>query len=374
MSRLLASLRESRHQGQPQLIISIEGGAPQETLDVAHQGAAELRGFQTIIHRQPQRLGLRNHILSLGDLSEEYGAVIVLEDDLVVDPYFYEYAQQSLEFYKDDEGIVGQALYSPAYNEIARLPFAPMANGYDTFLMQTPCSWGQSWSAKQWRGFRNWLAGEPNIPLEDDIRLPEYVRSWPASSWKKLFAHYMVETGQYFSYPYQAMATNCSAAGGTHIRNLTHIHQVPLASPDRPKPSWNFCPAEELNVSYDAYMEPQGGFVWNQLSRKPEEVEVDLYGTKPAELLARKPFALTIRPSHKPIARYPLQMRPIEMNLVAPTQDNSLPAFVLTESGSVRANHDYLDFSVIEFQSRIPLLSKKTVKQIIRSLLAKLFK
>ncbi|MEJ7683902.1 MAG: hypothetical protein WKG06_39795 [Segetibacter sp.] len=48
-------------------------------------------GFKKIIEHK-SNLGLRAHVLSCGDLSEEYDAVIVLEDDIVVSPFFYKYA------------------------------------------------------------------------------------------------------------------------------------------------------------------------------------------------------------------------------------------------------------------------------------------
>jgi hypothetical protein len=76
--------------------------------------------------------------------------VVVLEDDLVVDRYYYLYASCALQHYRCDDRVAGIALYAPEYNEYASLPFAPMANGYSTYPMQMPCSWGQCWTREQW--------------------------------------------------------------------------------------------------------------------------------------------------------------------------------------------------------------------------------
>ena len=70
-------------------------------------------------------------------------------------PAFYDFALQSLRFYADDEQISGIALYAPDFNEYSRLRFVPLDDGCDSYFAQSPCSWGQVWSAPQWRGFRD---------------------------------------------------------------------------------------------------------------------------------------------------------------------------------------------------------------------------
>ena len=50
----------------------------------------------------PDHLGLREHILRCGDLSQIHDAIILLEDDLYVSKDFFNYAFQSLDFYKEN--------------------------------------------------------------------------------------------------------------------------------------------------------------------------------------------------------------------------------------------------------------------------------
>ncbi|HEX8677860.1 MAG TPA: glycosyltransferase, partial [Segetibacter sp.] len=85
-------------------------------------------GFKKIIEHQ-NNLGLKTHVLSCGDLSVEYGAVIVLEDDIAVSPYFYNYAVQSLEAYDEDKNIAGISLYAFQWSTVAARPFTPAENG-----------------------------------------------------------------------------------------------------------------------------------------------------------------------------------------------------------------------------------------------------
>ena len=56
-------------------------------------------------------------MLQCGDISYEYGSVIVLEDDLFVSPFFYKYAVEAQEFYRDDNRIGGISLYNQPRQE-----------------------------------------------------------------------------------------------------------------------------------------------------------------------------------------------------------------------------------------------------------------
>ena len=58
------------------------------------------------------RQGLKNHIISCGNLSERYNGVLILEDDLYVSPYFYDYAVQVSNHYYKEKYVSGFSLYS----------------------------------------------------------------------------------------------------------------------------------------------------------------------------------------------------------------------------------------------------------------------
>jgi hypothetical protein len=330
LARLLKSVDDADYPEVVKLFISLEGEASADVQRVAFEFSSPKMHIEVI--ERPERLGLRSHILACGDLALEFGAVIVLEDDLLVDRYFYHYAVAALRHYSDEASIAGLALYAPEYNEYAGLPFKPMGNGYSTYPMQVPCSWGQCWSASQWSRFRNWYANATSATVLDTVALPGAVKSWPESSWKKYFAAYLVQTNRYFIYPYQAYTTNCSDPGGTHIIHGSDIHQVSFASQLRPLSETFVCPLADPDVSYDAFMEPCGSAVYRQLGLNRNEVEIDSLGIKPIALLNKKTYALTCRPASNHIRQYPRSFRPIENNFSHPIKSAEQNVLSLVKS------------------------------------------
>ena len=62
-------------------------------------------------------------------------------------------------------------------------PFLGVIDGKEVYFMQHPCSWGQAWTAKQWLSFMTFYNTDPQITSDDNM--PESVKIWPESSWKK---------------------------------------------------------------------------------------------------------------------------------------------------------------------------------------------
>jgi len=95
LERLLRSIHDADYSDYSDisLVISLDKG-PSEVRDIASSFLWRYGPKRLIIHEA--RLGLRSHILSCGDLSQTYRTVIILEDDLVVSPAFYDYAVQSV--------------------------------------------------------------------------------------------------------------------------------------------------------------------------------------------------------------------------------------------------------------------------------------
>lgn len=314
LRRLLVSLDSAIYPAKPKLFISLEGGASPEVASTAKNFRTPKLDV-TVIERD-ERLGLRKHVIACADLASEFGSVLVLEDDLIVDRYFYYYASEALEFYDNADSIAGIALYSYEHNEFAGFPFRPMENGYSTYFMQVVCSSGQCWTKSQWESFKSWYEGENSSDIDAVDAIPLAVKNWPESSWKKYFHGYICSTGKNFVYPYSSFTTNCSDAGGTHIRNQSNIHQVSLGNPDRPRPRFDFCPIDVLDVVYDAYMEPVGNYVYQTLGIK--NVQTDFHGIKPLALLKTSEYAITARNCRRSIAQYGYDFRPPELNLAFP--------------------------------------------------------
>lgn len=328
LARLLASLQAADYPFRPVLHLSIDGDAHPDVLHLARAFRPAELELRLVV--QPRRLGLKAHLLRCGDLALEYGAVIVLEEDLYVHSGFYRYALAAASHYADDDRVAGVALYSPEFNEYAELPFQPLANGCDSYPMQVSCSWGQCFTAAQWGAFKAWLDAAGPERLARMPGLPPAVKAWPACSWKKFHQAWMVETGRYFIYPYQSYSTNCADPGGENTAGGWDMIQVALPLPGAVPARPRFAGVKDAPVRYDAFMEADGSFVYEGLGLARHEVEIDLYGTKPEALLRQKPRVLSRQPHPAPEARYPLCFRPLENNLLFPghsSQSGSLQLF-----------------------------------------------
>jgi hypothetical protein len=306
-------LNRADYSNRPKLIISLEGGASSEVKALAHKFYSSKLDVEVI--ERKKRLGLRDHVIECGNLTKRFGSVLILEDDILVDPFFYRYAEHAMEFYQNESTISGISLYAQEYNEFANRPFRPMANGYSTYLMQVPCSWGQAWNARQWDEFMSWYVGKSSQYLDGLLSLPPAVKKWPESSWKKFFHAFMCEQEKYFVYPYASYTTNCSDPGGTHNYLSTAVAQVSMALPNRRSPEFDFCPTHFKEVLYDAFMEPVGDFIYREIGFSRNECELDLYATKPLSLLMQKPFVITAKAAKESIKLYNVRFKPHEVNL-----------------------------------------------------------
>lgn len=300
LQRLLDSIAAGQYPAGTPLIISLDNSG----VEAVHEVAVAFPwpyGEKRII-RHPARLGLRAHILACGDLSQEYGGVILFEDDIVASPVFYDYVTSAMAAYGADDRIGGIALYHYLLNEFDNQDFTPAEDGSDVYFLKVAASWGQAWTATQWRGFRSWYARAKDDPISTHDRLPKQLEAWKPSSWKKYYIKYLTETDRWFVYPRGALATN-TAQPGTHTKRHVSIYQTPL---DLRARDWRFAPLDQSLARYDVFYEPVAETLrLVQPALADYDFDVDLFGTKPAEALSR-PLMLSSRPCRKPLMGFAL--------------------------------------------------------------------
>ena len=104
-----------------------------------------VRGFKkvTLVERDTNWGLARNIIEGVTSVVDRYGKVIVLEDDLVVSPFFLEFMNDALEVYKD-EPHVGHVHACEITGDLS-LP--------DTFLIKWAGSWGWGTWQRAWKLF-----------------------------------------------------------------------------------------------------------------------------------------------------------------------------------------------------------------------------
>jgi len=270
------------------------------------------RGPKEIIH-QAENLGLKKHVLACGDLSQRFDSIIMLEDDLFVSPTFYSYTVQALDYYREAEQIGGISLYNHRINFVNRRPFLPLEDGTDVYFLQIASSWGQAWTRSQWMSFRIWLKENSKVPA--NVAIPEYVINWPDQSWLKHFIHYLRENDKFFVYPRVGLSTNFGDTGQNNANNSTNF-QVPIWVGVSPPVEVAFVPVSDSNAVYDSFFElsPKIFLKFNH-SLSKYDFDVNLQGSKPANKL-NKEFVIVSGKYHDGLRTFPVQMKPIELNVV----------------------------------------------------------
>lgn len=119
--------------------------ADKENVAYVRRYVHAIDGFKqvTVIERE-ENWGLARSIIDgVTRLVNEYGRVIVLEDDLVVAPYFLQFMNDALEMYKDE----------PKVGHIQACDFTKDASLPETFLIKWTGSWGWATWARAWKYF-----------------------------------------------------------------------------------------------------------------------------------------------------------------------------------------------------------------------------
>lgn len=303
LKRLLNSLLRAKYgQVSVPLYISIDCSHDEELYDYVQ--CFQWPFGHKYVAIQDERLGLKNHILQCGDLTEQFKALILLEDDVFVGEYFYDYVTHVVAAYEGDDRIGGFALYT---HELAGtgIPVSYMNDGSDTFLRQDVVSWGECWTKNQWMLFKAWLNGFDDSDFKR-IDMPEQTKRFK-HSWTKYYAAYLVDTNRYFVIPYHSYTT-CFCDAGEHYSLKTMAGQVCLVAGSR---DYIFHPFEKM-VRYDIYFVNERIYDW--LGFDKSEICVDWYNLRKKSegkrylLSAMKlPFSI--------IKKYGLYLRPIELNV-----------------------------------------------------------
>lgn len=342
MLRLLKSLRQADYGTDAvSLIVSIDKGQRQDEIRLLAE-QFEWPSGDKHVRAYSQKQGLKPHILQCGDLTKEFDAVIVLEDDLTVSKGFYAYARQCIEKYGNNPKIAGISLYRHKMNPGNRMPFDVDEDPNDVYFMQVAQSWGQCWTAQMWRGFREWLVDE-NQPIEDDGCLPAYVCAWDGKSWLKYYDRYVEETGKFYVYPYKSLTTNNTEAG-THSIETNSDFQVPLLS----RSMIYRLPELSEGLCYDAFFERMG-LADKILPELDGKKLLDLQGIRTKFLDARYLISVQRLP-YKVLKTFSIQYRPIEVNVLMQEEGTGIYVYDLSQPSN--PPKDYDDYRLIAYYSR----------------------
>ncbi len=322
LHRLLGSLAKVQGAVDVPLVISIDAGGEHwaDVLAVAQQFHWPF-GQKRIIERE-RPLGLINHVFACGDLTAEYGSIILLEDDLFVSPMVYRYAADALDFYADDPRVAGISLNALWFHGITHEPFTPILDDGDVFFMQIAWFQGQAYSQKQWQAFREWW--ETACPREDagavtthtltvtpSDPMHELFQTFPPTDWFPLKTKYLVQNGRFYVFPRESLTTNFGDSG-THVQQ-TSFFQLPLQTR---RSHFRLQKLDEAVAVYDSFQELLPDRL-NRLTQQLAEYEftVDLHGTRsPANMPT--PFVLTTQELDNPLHTFGMDLRPLPVNVI----------------------------------------------------------
>lgn len=306
LKRLLSSLEQSQYDGDTiPLIISIDASGNEELYNF-------VKAYNWIygpcyVNIQTQRLGLKKHILQCGNLTRFFKSIVLLEDDIVVSPYFYKYVKTAVEYYSSDKTVAQISLYRNEVNGFVHLPFEPRYSGADVFLMQDISTWGECWTEDMWNDFIEWY-DQHDENYVNKVRMPEKIKKW-TRAWSKYYYAYIIDTRKYVLFPYISLTTNYSEAG-EHDEVGTISLQTNMLYGEM---TYTMRDSTDLE-RYDAYCNNE--ILYESLSLEKDQLELDLYGY--GELDNSKQYLLStqILP-YKVVKSFSLCMRPIEQNVIS---------------------------------------------------------
>lgn len=316
LTRLLAALAAADIAPDTPLLIAVDCPADERHIAANAVVLAAARAFRwphgpLEVVAQTAPLGLVDNVSFCGAAAEQYGAVVLLEDDLIVSSRFHAYARQALAVYGDDDRLAGLSLNAPWFNGFTHQPFVPLLDDGDVYFLQLSTPHGQVYTAAQWAAFRRWLATAG--PDAGAAAIHDLFHSFPADDWLGTKARYLADTGRLYVYPRESLTTNYGEPG-THFDRATSFFQVPLQERRR---DFRFLPLDEAVAVYDGFYELRP----DRLNRLTDRLRgydyvVDLYATKPPRLLTAD-YVLTTRPCRQAELTFGRALWPPETNVIA---------------------------------------------------------
>ncbi len=227
-SKTYAALAECAEAKSSELFIFSDGAKNEK----AANGVEEVRAFARSVKNSgdfksinitesPENKGLAASVINgVTNIIEEYGKVIVVEDDCVVSPYFLSFMNKALERYENDKKIGSIAGYTPMID-------LPDDYKNDVFAANRSCScawatWQDRWQGVDWElkkisDFYNSYELIKKLNANGSDRFLRLYRQTKGngSSWSVRFGAHLVRNGYMTVYPRYSYLTNigCDESG-----------------------------------------------------------------------------------------------------------------------------------------------------------------
>lgn len=319
LDRLLRSLDRAEIEGTVDLVISVDGGgANNRAVTALAEGFRWDHGIKEVAHHD--HLGLVGHFHRCGDLSERFGSVVLLEDDLIVGPTFHRWAAAAVAAVAADDRVAGVCLAAPWFDGYRHLPFSPILDGSAGWYLQVPWFHGMAWTADQWGHYRRWLSAE-TPDRRSAIVIHAAFDRLDQDEWFPDAVRYLVANERFYLLPREARATNTGAAG-QHFDHDSDFFQVPVQL--AAGPAEHIVPLDDALAVYDDHLEPLPDVAKRLCPDLADlDLTVDLLAVRDPATITTE-WVLTTRPVTGAARTWGLHMRPPMANLAADTPGSGI--------------------------------------------------
>ncbi|MEY3678357.1 MAG: hypothetical protein RI924_498 [Bacteroidota bacterium] len=276
--RTIKFLQQNQLASDSRLFIFSDGPkrpADQAKVNQVRELIRKVEGFKSLeIIERPQNMGLANSIISgVTQLVNEYGRIIVFEDDLITSPYTLQYFNEALLRYEQEERVmhIGAYMYPLASQSSEELP--------ETFFYRAATSWGWATWARAWKHFnadvndlmtqfspemKHQFSIESNMNFWKQIRELKWGRN---NSWAiRWYASIFLKDGLTLN-PAQSLVSNIGHDGTGVHSGINEIYNVSI----HPKPITFFPDVlEENKPAYEhikQFLSKRKGSLWQRLLR-----------------------------------------------------------------------------------------------------------
>ncbi|MBN2143137.1 MAG: glycosyltransferase, partial [Candidatus Aureabacteria bacterium] len=144
--RTVESLKQNEIAGESQLYIYSDGPkneSDQQQVEQVREYVKTITGFKKVwIIEHEKNWGLSRSIISgISEIINQFGRVIVMEDDLLSSPYFLRFMNEALNYYEKEENVISISGYFFPIND---------CNIPETFFLR----WADCWGWATWK--RGW--------------------------------------------------------------------------------------------------------------------------------------------------------------------------------------------------------------------------
>lgn len=304
LKRLIKSLQKVNFASPVDIYLSVDFGG--KNFNFCESIKISSKNLKIIRHKK--RLGLVNQFHFCGNLTEELGPVVFLEEDMLVSPTLDSYVRTALKYYSEDDSIAAINLMNMPFDEFTGTHVDPIDDGSSVYFTQLPY-WGKIWTPDKWQAFKLWLQHNQHNLEALTKQLPMNIQNWPASSFKRTYITYLHNANKWVVTPRNSYVTNAGLAG-EHADAL-YQYQANLSLSFS---NFNYVSFNNSISKYDSHNELLVSVVKKlQPALEPYDFCVDLHGTRE---IFDKEFVLTSRKVKKSLLTFDGSMKPTEIGLL----------------------------------------------------------